>query len=157
MKDDAIPTHPVQANWQRERGERARAICAQARPDYAEGFLSGKYDNSSTEMRAVLLAFAQQPEGWRPIETAPKDGTSVLVTVASTAANTTYGEGGYRHVMQSSFEDELWLSYDCHQLENACWKVTHWQPLPAPPAAMLDVAPGEQIAENANCSGSGEE
>jgi len=24
MKDDAIPTHPVQANWRRERGERAR-------------------------------------------------------------------------------------------------------------------------------------
>src|SRR5689334_8566193 len=36
--------------------ERARAICAQARPEYAEGFLSGKYDASSTEMRAVLIA-----------------------------------------------------------------------------------------------------
>lgn len=36
----------------------ARQICAQARPDYAAGFLSGKYDDSSTEMRAVLIALA---------------------------------------------------------------------------------------------------
>ena len=38
--------------------ELARQICAQARPDYADGFLSGKYDGSSTEMRAVMIALS---------------------------------------------------------------------------------------------------
>jgi len=42
--------------------ETARRICAQARPDYAAGFLSGEYDQSSTEMRAVLIALAA-PQG----------------------------------------------------------------------------------------------
>jgi flagellin-like hook-associated protein FlgL len=39
--------------------EQARRICAQARPEYADGFLSGEYDESSTEMRAVLIALGQ--------------------------------------------------------------------------------------------------
>jgi hypothetical protein len=34
----------------------AREIAAKARPDYAEGYLSGGYDTSSTEIRTALLA-----------------------------------------------------------------------------------------------------
>lgn len=44
-----------------ELREAARRICAQARPEYADGFLRGDYDESSTEMRAVLLALASTP------------------------------------------------------------------------------------------------
>lgn len=40
--------------------QEARAICAEARPDYAAGFLSGEYDKSSTEMRAVMIALQRR-------------------------------------------------------------------------------------------------
>lgn len=69
---------------------------------------------------------------WQPIETAPKD-ESVLVVYESTAANETYGEGGYRRTMEAVFEDGAWLGADCSKLENRAWRVTHWQPLPEPP------------------------
>jgi hypothetical protein len=56
-RNDASPPAPVGEDALRE----ARRICAQARPDYADGFLSGKYDQTSTEMRAVLIALAKAP------------------------------------------------------------------------------------------------
>ncbi|WP_343518071.1 hypothetical protein [Sphingomonas sp.] len=54
--------HPTPGD---ELVERARAICAEARPEHAEGFLTGKYDASSTEMRAVLIALRTRDEAAR--------------------------------------------------------------------------------------------
>jgi hypothetical protein len=34
----------------------ARRICADVRPDYAAGFLSGEFDTSSTEIRTAIAA-----------------------------------------------------------------------------------------------------
>lgn len=36
--------------------ELARKFCAQARPDYATGFIGGDFDESSTEIRTALIA-----------------------------------------------------------------------------------------------------
>lgn len=143
MPDDAIE----RAHWSRQSiaGIVIQAIVA-SRSGKGMALPAGRAADEILTLLAPAFASQQAPEGWMPIDTAPKDGTSVLVTVASTAANTTYGEGGYRHVIQSAFEDDLyWLGYDCHQLENACWKVTHWQPLPDP--AMLDAAPSVTLGE----------
>ena len=66
---------------------------------------------------------------WRPIETAPKDGTRILA----------YGKGPYGHVewftSQWDKSQSCWVSEpneateynyeDCHP--------THWMPLPPPP------------------------
>lgn len=93
--------------------ERARQICAQARPDYAEGFLSGEYDDSSTEMRAVLLALSTQPppvsavrdilrEIWlEASETIPPDGKEaafaalgrIMTLTRQALAHSAVGEG----------------------------------------------------------------
>ena len=77
----------------------------------------------STDYSAAGTVTAEvEPEGWRPIETAPKDGTHVLVADASGWVQQcwfdgvwTYGEG------PTDFMNE---DRD---------PVTHWQPLPAPP------------------------
>lgn len=66
----------------------------------------------------------QQPspvpaDGWRPIETAPKDGTEVL----------TYRKAGLRAVALWDVDYGHWLVPDGAYLRD----VTHWQPLPPPP------------------------
>lgn len=66
-------------------------------------------------------------EGWRPIETAPKDGTSVLLFKSSGLTGMTVGN--WRRPM-SSRTPGYWQTtpglYACEP--------SHWQPLPAPPA-----------------------
>jgi hypothetical protein len=90
---------------------------------------------------------------WCSIDTAPKDGTSVLVVHASTAENSTYGLDGYRTVLQANYEDGTWVSLDCARLESEKWRVTHWMPLPAlpdtapSPAPMVEQA-GERVTTN---------
>ncbi len=55
---------------------------------------------------------------WQPIETAPKDGSEVLVW-------------GTSHVYLAWFENgEWWISHRAHVHA----PVTHWMPLPAPPS-----------------------
>ena len=66
---------------------------------------------------------APQPNGWQPIETAPRDGTRVLcwgppMMVAECEWRFFQGTTGW------------WRSNQCPQV-----RPTHWMPLPAPPAA----------------------
>lgn len=78
-----------------------------------------------------LLAFAQQPEGWRSIEQLPdemKDGSKFMVCD---------GQGGY--------DFASWHRDHVCGVNDGWAPFTHWHPLPAPPAAMLDAAPpGEE-------------
>ena len=68
---------------------------------------------------------------WRPIETAPKDGTPVLL-----------GFPGYLHAMHGHYEDGIWGQLDSDfGFEHLPTQPTHWMPLPAPPA--LAAARGE--------------
>jgi len=55
---------------------------------------------------------------WQPIETAPKDSTSVLLVKRHEQGVAFYRDGKWRLGGQMYFD-----------------KPTHWQPLPAPPAA----------------------
>lgn len=55
-------------------------------------------------------------QAWRPIETAPKDGTRILA----------YGGWGIAIIWWSS-----WLEW--YDGEGAHLEPTHWQPLPSPP------------------------
>jgi len=73
-------------------------------------------------LRAQLLAGAT-PEGWQPIETAPKDGTEVLLLG--------------RWFSQARIVNGLWNSGDAMHMPHwmgGIHQPTHWMPLPAPPA-----------------------
>lgn len=64
---------------------------------------------------------------WRPIDTAPKDGTHVILGVNS--------ETSARILMDMFYEDGDWGNYDevvCDMLLSG-EKLTHWMPLPNPP------------------------
>lgn len=72
-------------------------------------------------------------ENWQTIETAPKDGTYVLVA-------TEHGSwvAKYEAVSQSGFKfDNPWrsmmLNHDNINREYRTWRPTHWIPLPKPP------------------------
>ena len=57
--------------------------------------------------------------GWMPIETAPKDGTPVVLLP--------WGE------VEDMFVS-FWIQSEARWANNDWSKVTHWMPLPAPPA-----------------------
>jgi hypothetical protein len=65
--------------------------------------------------------------GWQPIETAPKDGTGILVNA-----------GGFCYAVE--WQEEFgWWSVDDNKLGPFPLRgagPTHWMPLPAPPAAL---------------------
>lgn len=90
-----------------------------------------------TEQRDQLAALLREAGGWRPIESARKDGTRALVY---------FGTMGVREVAwcdPSRSGYEIWCVDDNkhgpYALRGYCdtgpTAPTHWRPLPAPPAA----------------------
>jgi hypothetical protein len=64
--------------------------------------------------------------GWKPIETAPKDGTSILLSDGKWV-----GEGYY-----SEHSGGTWWEAGSHWTDAHDGQIypTHWQPLPPPPS-----------------------
>jgi hypothetical protein len=86
---------------------------------------------------------------WRPIETAPKDGTWILMTngvdvaggqwIRDEGGTTEYRDEDGRYLGQDDRDDfEGWMDW-----MGGIPRPTHWSPLPAPPAALSQKA-GEQ-------------
>jgi hypothetical protein len=87
---------------------------------------------------AILTAAPTAPQdGWRPISTAPKDGTRILIL-----------EDGRHHFLSAwgafyspFYRAEIagwWTSSDPHRAHVTLPdEATHWQPLPAPPNGTL--------------------
>lgn len=65
---------------------------------------------------------------WQPIETAPKDGTAILLACATWAHTVHLGRPVPIKVGGWNAEAGGW------QIFGASWRPTHWQPLPPPPA-----------------------
>lgn len=59
---------------------------------------------------------------WQPIETAPKDGTEVLLLAERRIANGSWNHGG-------AFHTPHWMSHGTNM-----HRPTHWQPLPSTPS-----------------------
>lgn len=97
-----------------------------------EWFNRGWAQNTNREAdairRALIIAANQAPQ-WLPIETAPKDETSVLLYVKHKTDN------GYSVVQGSWFEAQFYADSKEHIID---WEdgliATHWMPLPTPPA-----------------------
>jgi hypothetical protein len=92
--------------------------------------------------RAALLAHistaapAVQQDGWRPIESAPEDGTLLLLGNA---------DEGWTTEARFDSERRGWWEINTHWTDAADGQVypTHWQPLPPPPGESTGSAPAE--------------
>lgn len=87
---------------------------------------------------ARLPAHSLQDGGWQPIDTAPLDGTVVLICG--------HDKDGAYYVADAKW-DGGWLLFvpDNDDHTEPSWGHTHWQPLPAPPRPVIaeDHAGGE--------------
>lgn len=92
--------------------------------------------------RLVAALEAAREYGWQPIETAPKPdigadgfGKRLLLVVDC-------GDGTIPSVRRGYWAGTDWYLDCCIGLATACgYRVTHWRPLPAPPA--IDQARGK--------------
>jgi len=66
---------------------------------------------------------------WQPIETAPKDGTLVLVFEASQGVAVACQNG------ETWYLDVPWNAPDLSQDFSMYYAPTHWMPLPPPPTS----------------------
>jgi hypothetical protein len=84
------------------------------------------------EARAAVTAYlAEAGDGWRDIETAPKDGTLCLF-FAPGRSKAKYIERAKRQMIVVDAFSDNWRTGKYQLPENP---YTHWRPLPAPPAA----------------------
>lgn len=89
-----------------------------------------------TELERAKMAEAGRQSiactnGWRPIETAPKDGTPVFVYgiwQGEISKNPQYWD-----VFKAVYSFDEWLVCDCDIYGAIVLGPTHWQPLPKPP------------------------
>ncbi len=72
------------------------------------------------------LAAAEQ---WQPIETAPKDGTSILVV----DHGGTVREAGWWDRWYGDTSNPGWMIANCDEEYGIYVAATHWMPLPPPP------------------------
>ncbi len=102
-----------------DRVERvARAITAAAKK-HGMSLTAPLMDEWPVDVLARAAIAAAEPR-WQPVETAPKDGRRFLVSDGAAVATVWW-----------SAEADEWIGYDT---EGAFGAVTHWMPLPPPPA-----------------------
>jgi hypothetical protein len=99
------------------------------------------YTGMNTPVRKPILAIATEADAteaqlraalpvWRPIETAPKDGSKILAWAPDLAPISYYGVAFWAEAQEAnprSVAGWFW-SY--------ATRPTHWQPLPPPPEAL---------------------
>lgn len=94
--------------------------------------------NALVELRKALVHLDSAPadEGWRPIETAPKDGTLLDLWAYEP------GMPGCR-IADARWHpsDDRWINKRLFPLRKTA-VVTHWRPLPAPPPAPREEGEG---------------
>ncbi len=95
--------------------------------EIAEGWLGIGHHDSAALASDILAALrrveAETREEWRPIDTAPKDGTPVLLYFPSRYQ----GKGG---ISWGCWINNEWLDSVAIRDNSA----THWMPLPPPPS-----------------------
>lgn len=118
--------------------------------EYPESLEAGRFSAQAVRMCAdeldAALTQLEGQEGWQPIETAPKDGSLVLLwgdaSLTEAAVGWWSGEKNYPWAFIDSTERVEPLCCD-HAAEDLVLPnafsaengPTHWMPLPSPPAA----------------------
>ena len=73
---------------------------------------------------------------WQPIETAPKDGSKILLFIPSNVSRWHVSAGYWRDDAHARKASPFWCAETSH-LMGITWmrshQPTHWMPLPAPP------------------------
>jgi hypothetical protein len=98
-----------------------------------------------------------EPEQWRPIESAPKDGTRIIVVIRASEQGTSDVDV-VRWAKPKSHSEYCWVATDS-DLSFAViyddWEVSHWMPLPswASPFRTPDIA--SRLPEPPEGDGSG--
>ena len=92
----------------------------------AAEFESGAYPFELLQKIKAALESKAVPDGWQPIETAPKDGTMVLLY------GEPYNSAGEKIYVGQWDKDSFCFWFDCCSYGPEC-KATHWMPLPPPP------------------------
>jgi len=107
-------------------------------PDRGAGEWVAYEDYAALKARAEIAGAAQ---AWQPIETAPKDGTKIILFWRcewhdygnpSDAPKITVGYWGAEYVFITAKEDYEWLTTSSNPYVDRC-HATHWMPLPTPP------------------------
>ena len=76
-------------------------------------------------LSAAIAALQAEPQGWRPIETAPKDAHALL-WIDIVIGQPLVVQGCWFH--DDDADEKGWIDLDGNVLN-----ATHWMPLPAPP------------------------
>lgn len=123
-RDAERPRSPPAAGWKMVPVEPTDEMILARNDGFGDGTTVAQFRN---EWRRVLAAAPSPPatagvRGWRPIESAPKDGTAVLLFFPKRYQ----GKGG---VSWGCFVNGDWLDSRAIRDNDA----THWMPLPAPP------------------------
>jgi hypothetical protein len=83
---------------------------------------------------------AHDLEGWRPIVTAPKDRTAVLIAGGTVECSTSMaGPRTFQGVTVATYShiDDEWQGENAGGHDEYYWhQPTHWQPLPDPPRSI---------------------
>ena len=90
---------------------------------------TARYHEARTALEASIRALV--PDGWQPIETAPR-GTSILLWVP-----TSYGKvNSHIAITGQTFDNDVAPSWLAFNADEALQRVepTHWMPLPAAPS-----------------------
>jgi hypothetical protein len=102
-------------------------------------------DNASGIYAAMLAAAPPPPavEGWQPIETAPKDGSDILILASGMAIEARYAPGAWGPDVPGEvreYDGPVWVAFDDltqFEIEEGVLEggqdhhgaVTHWMPL----------------------------
>ena len=118
---------PLRAAVERRAAiRRAKRILEKASPNFV--------DEATTDAVVVARALLarEQAAGWQPIETAPKDGTDVLLYSPDAISDAMIGHwvDGFGPPGDGG---AWWPDNDSARFPIDAWP-THWQPLPPPPA-----------------------
>lgn len=71
---------------------------------------------------------------WEPIETAPKDGTSVLLGYLDKSGRFAVKSARFELITAFPRKEGPWSAWVCTMDPClVCQRATHWMPLPAPP------------------------
>ena len=114
----------------------------QAFPDSA---VPDPVDHAAATLRAALAAYDAAPDGWLPIESAPRDGRKLLM-IEGDRIQVCYPklfprpiDDENRHLKPSDWPSkpgDLWEYFrDDEWAKGHTWAMrpTHWRPLPPPP------------------------